>query len=770
MKSTNNISEANFFEKFHKGAVGAFAKKDLEVSINWFWTWLKKLNKSLSNNLVVLIGLSIIVFISYSSLFNSYFESDEWFYFTHYFPLTGGLHGALTAIISTFINADYISGSQHVVPVASLIYFLNTKILGLNFFSYAFMSLLLHSVNSFLVFLFIKALLHKNLSTKNFYAILGAIFFAVSSVPMHAVTWAGFYGQNVLSVTFFLLCILYFKTAFIKERIKFIYYSLIFLFLALFTKESTFFLFLLLPFMALTEERIFPLKSLGKIFLITLMIFTVFRFVIPNISTLPDRIVDSYLSSSPARQAEEAKDTIKITNSEIAFRTITFPVKMTGSLFMPPENAAFIAQLLAPIISPIPPGGDQSIYSAFLYGSGQATILYLTSIAVIIFCIISILKFKRTRNYVESKAIAIGLAMMIFGALPLVAIIFTFPRWGYTTFLDSRHLYNPAIGAAILFPFMVFGVANLISKSYKVKNVLVIVLLVFASWLIYNSHSFDKSVKVFAQNYGEDRREIVKQLKNFLPELPAKTVFYFEKDGKAPFASLPFFTSIPQALSIVYYDVSSLPDSFYSKPLFSGKPEGYQFSNGRGLGFYITQEKLFQDLQSGKFEIDDIYSFYYYGEEAKLKDITPNIHIKMRDYLADAQQNSDWIQFVNSKGTFTLLHPAGVQVREEEGSIQISSSTFNYRLFSSAVSQNFDLNEYLQIQNQAAQGEIKFKKVMFDKLHFNEVGTIQSQFFSKYYAKLNDSLFYFELNEANTGSINVIEKILGSLEIIEKDE
>ena len=37
--------EANYFEEYYKGAVGDFAKKDLDASINWFWTWLEKLNQ-----------------------------------------------------------------------------------------------------------------------------------------------------------------------------------------------------------------------------------------------------------------------------------------------------------------------------------------------------------------------------------------------------------------------------------------------------------------------------------------------------------------------------------------------------------------------------------------------------------------------------------------------------------------------------------------------------------------------------------------------------
>lgn len=589
-----------------------------------------RINKILSNNLLVLVGLSIIIFFSYSSLFNSYFESDEWFYFTYYYPLTQEPYGAIIAVISTIIDSDYISGGQHVVPFASLIYFLNTKILGLNFVFYVFMSLLLHSINSFLVFLFIKALFNrKKILIQNLFAILGATFFAISSIPMHAITWAGFYGQNVLSVTFFLLCVLCFEVAFNREKIKFIYFSLFFLILALFTKESTFFLFLLLPLMVILEKRAFSLRLLGKFFIIAVTIFAVFRFLIPNINTFSDMIVDSYLSTGSV----EKTITINKLKDEIIFRTLTFPIKITGSLFVPPENAMLSAQILAPVIVPVPPGGDQITTSAFINYSGPSTVIYLVSLVVIFFTIASTIKLIRKKKSDDAKVLIVGFLIMILGALPLVPIILTFPTWGYATFFESRHLYNPSVGAAIIFPFILFGLSNFVSKIIKTRNVIIIVALFFTVWLIYNTYAFNKSIKVFAQNYGKDRREIVKQLKDFMPELSQRTVFYFEKDGKAPFASLPFFTSVPQALTVVYYKESSLPKSFYNKPLFSGEPEGYQFSENRGFGFYITKQKLMEDLYMKKFELRDIYGFYYYGEEARIESITNRIRNEAEIYL-----------------------------------------------------------------------------------------------------------------------------------------
>jgi len=145
---------------------------------------------------------------------------------------------------------------------------------------------------------------------------------------------------------------------------------------------------------------------------------------------------------------------------------------------------------------------------------------------------------------------------------------------------------------------------------------------------------FNLGIKEFTQNFRPDAREVVQQLKEYLPKLPPKTVFYFETDGKSALGPrLPFFTSVPQALTVVYYDVSPLPDSFFDKPLFLGNPEGYQYADGRGFGFYTSKKELAKDLSSGLFSGENIHSFYYYAEKVKLKNTTWEIRGEMENFL-----------------------------------------------------------------------------------------------------------------------------------------
>ncbi len=744
-------------------------------------------------NLFVFIFFVVLVFITFRQLFQYYFEADEWFHFTYYLPLTGKPDGFLTALISTFVNTGPLSGGQHVVPIASAIYFLNTKFFGLNYVPYAFMSLLLHAVNSFLVFLFIKTLLHQKQNlARNLFGMLGALFFALAPTPMHTITGAApFYGQNVLSVTFFLLCVISFKTAFIKSEKKLIYASIIFLFLSLFTKETAVFLFLLLPFMAIIEKRIFPLKFLGKLFVLCLVIYAIFRFVIPNFYILPGKIIDIFVDGYiPKYYTQPIKpvDTGTIVSTdlsiyknlpgEILFRTVTFPVKMVGSVFIPRQTVFSIVKFITPIVSPSPSAGSPG-QLGFLYGPGNDTVLYLGSLSILIFCASLIFGFIRKRKAAEARALATGLVIIVFSALPLVAIIFSFPRWGTDTYFDSRFYYNPSVGAAIIFPFLLFAISKFISKLLRTRKVSIVFFALFIIWLINNMYVFDLILKQFVQKYGSDRREVVSQLKNYLPTLPKKTVFYIETDGLSAFGPiLPFYTSVPQALTVVYYDRSPLPDSFFNKALFDGMPQGYLHSQDRGFGYYTSKKDLSEALILRKFELSDVHAFYYKSLKGELLDKTLQVRKEMQNYL-NQTDILYWRKFKEPSLGIRFFYPQSTKIEDLKAtdaniveSLLFNDPQFSAEMFFIDVSPSFNINDSIQFLNRKDGTlldlqNIADKNVFFDKYHFNKL-TATNEDMPRYFIKFNDILIYIKIGNSSPEGLRIIERILGSLEIIDE--
>ncbi len=745
---------------------------------------LKKIIAVIENKpWIVFISLGILIFILFRSLFGSYFEADEWFHFTYYLPLTRQPDGFLTALVSTIINTGPLSGGQHVSPIATVILFLSTKFFGLNFVPYAFMTLLFHTLNSFLVFLLIKILLYTmKQTTKNIFAFMGAIFFAFALSPIHTVTGAAaFYSYNVLSVTFFLLSVILFKVAFIKGEKKFIYASTIFLFLALFSKETSVFLFALLPLMAIMEKRIFKFRFLAKVFIFCVIVYAIFRFLIPNIYNTPqliDNWIEGYVSRSYSTvQPPKPTDTGTIVSQdlsihknlpgEILFRSITFPIKMTGTLFLPRQTVFSIVEFITPIIQPVPPGGDSADSSqarlGFLYGPGNGFIIYIASLAILFFCASQIFRFARRRQIQEAQTLTIGLTIIVLGALPLVAIIFSFPRWGYDFYFDSRHYYNANVGAAIVFPFLLFALAKFVSKSLRIRKISLVVFALFIVWLINSMYIFNLGIKQFTQNFQPDRREVVSQLKGYLPVLPQKVVFYVETDSLSAYGPiLPFQTSVPQALTVVYYDESPLPDSFFNNPLFDGKPEGYFYSQGRGFGYYTSKKTLAKALVAREFKSSDIYAFYYKAQDVQLLDVTSNVRLEMEEYLKEATGSSNWKVFKDSLSNLSFLYPPQTEINEIEDGLSLDNPNFSAKITIFNITPAFDINEYSKIKSQEILGVASSRKVSYDSFHYNDAIVIIGDEEVEYLIKFDGRLVSLKAQNTDQESLIIVEKIMGS--------
>lgn len=594
--------------------------------------------KSRILTITVFLFFLCINFFSFKDLFKSYFEADEWFHFTHYLPLLGEKYGAISAITKSITDTLALSEGQHIVPIGEEIFYLNTRFLELNFSYYAFISIFLHSINSFLVFLLIKELLKGRKGEINLYALGGGIFFALSAIPMHAVTWAAFYGQNVLSITFFILSILFLKKALNNKSTKYLMLSSVFFFLDLLTKETAVVLVLILPLLFFLQRGIFPLRYFIKIFSVPLIFFLIFRFLIPTMYFWINSWINSNLpltgNTISPQVIQKGTDL-----SLIIFRTITFPLSMLSQVFFANATILSFMGIIAPLIYYQYPGEPaiRSTYRLFFVnGPGINLMFYLLSF-VILYIVIRLIKvyFREKRN-IEARTLLLGLAIIIFGALPLVLNVLRMPWWG-TEYFDSRHYYMPSVGAAILFPFFIVAAGNLLTNLIKVLRVnvpvQVSVSILFILWLVNNSNVFKYNMNVIVDLTGYPRREIITQLKRELPSLPKTAVIYTETDGKGAYGTiLPFQTSFPQILTVVYYP---FPDSFYNKFIFDANSEGYFFSEGRGFGYYNSKESLRKALLTKKFSIEDVYGFYYDSQNIRVKNITNSIRNELRDFIED---------------------------------------------------------------------------------------------------------------------------------------
>lgn len=757
------------------------------------------------NNLfyfIIFVFFVSLVFIVFKDLFNSYFEADEWFHFTNYLPLTSQPYGFLSIIFRTITDTGLLSRGQHLVPIGEEIFFLNSLFFGTNYVPYAFLTLLLHSINSFLVYMFIKALLKKgkNIKKSILYALMGGIFFALAQIHFHAVVWAAFYGQNNLSVTFFLFCILFFKMAFNTEKKLFLYLTVFFLFLDLFTKETATALFFVLPFMAIIEKRVFLLKYLAKLFMFSLIIFTIFRFVIPNVyfgvGEFANRWADNYVTSANKTTGNKDTGTIVSTDlsiynniyAELLSRSVRFPVKMTSEFYFSRDTILSFMRIISPIVYPLPDNvsgteeaGKSQNYQFFLNGPGNELIIYMLSISIILFILLSARKFYISKKIAESKAIITGLAIIFFSALPLVLIVLSFPRWGYDTYLDSRHYYMGSVGAAIIFPFLLFGIGNYISKLIphflRFKTLpFIVVFLLFCAWFINNMYVLDSNLSSVIDDGSFPRREIITQLKKSIPTLPQKAVFFAQTDGLGAYGNvLPFLTSFPQVLTVVYYDKNHLPDSFFNKFVLDAKPQGYSYSEGRGFGFYNTKKTLSEALLTNSFSVKDVYAFYYNSKATKLDDITKSIRAEMDDYLKDSKDTKDWLTFQDSVTKVSFRYPEDTKVEEEIDAARdlkvlreykITGPKLTVQLSVISITPTFDINEIKTVVSEKSD-KVVSTRIYFDKYHYNDAFVIINNSQTQYFVKFTDKLVKLVIFTNGDSQYPVFEKIMGSLVISE---
>lgn len=575
-----------------------------------------------------------LVFAVYRPLFNSYFEADEWFHFTHSMPLTRQPNGLWLTLSQTITNSSNLSAGQHIDPIGEMIFYLNSLFFGTSFTPYVIASLLLHALNSFLVFLLIKEFYSNRDNLRvNLLTLSGGAFFALLAAPYQNVTWVAFYGQNVLSATFFLLTLLFLKKGFNLRSKTFISLSSLFLLLSLLTKESAFSLLFIIPLIIFTEDKVFSTTYLFITYLIPLVLYLPYRFLLPAFYNL----------KSPSSQSIL---TINDTTNLVIFRTFTFPFRMISEVFLPRGTVLSILTLIMPAI--YPQIGEEGEFRRlnrlhYLYGPGDAMIVYLFSLIIIILVIVFLVRMKRSKHINESIALLTGLGIIIATALPLVLNVLFIPTWGID-FFDSRDYYLPAIGAAILFSYFLFKLGEFLSKlfvdkrfNYSPKYMWIIIL--FGLWLAQNTSALNKQVNGVAQ-LGAPRKYIIESIKRDIPVLPPKAVFYTESnkelspDKQQPI--LPFQTSFAQVLTIVYYDKNPLPDSFFNETFLGDKGLGYEFKDGRGLGYYRSKTDLLSDIKIGKFDVSDVYAFYYNPDKNVIENITASVRQELESSISGA--------------------------------------------------------------------------------------------------------------------------------------
>jgi hypothetical protein len=754
----------------------------------------------MKKNLIIFFFFLLLIFATYGNLLHSYFEADEWFHFTHYLPLTVKANGWLVPIIKSFTETQSLSAGQHIDPIGEEIFYFNSKFLGIHFLPYAIISLLLHTCNSFLVFLFARELLSgktqflnkgkKDKSTKklttsflqlfthNGYdssiaiAFIAGIFFAINISGMHAFTWAAFYGQNVLSVTFFLLCLIYLLKGLSQERTKYIFLSSLFLILALLTKETAVVLFFIIPLILFYRKKVFSWGLLSKVFLPPVIIYSIYRFLLPLLHFWADS------------QVIEQSSTNLPDLSVIVNRLLLFPLKMVSEMFFSSDAVIALLQFITPFIYPQPPSVTMQVRSQnsiqFIYGPGNDLLVVLLAfgvLTIVFFIFRSLRKQKKSEMFF---ALFISLLIMVFSALLLIPIGFAIPTWGYETYFDSRHFYLPSVGGAIVFAIILYQFAYYLSR-FMTRRIRLSTSLVIAGcillglWAVQDLIFLENRLMVLV-NVGNARRLMVEALKRNVPTLPKNAVFYIdanpELDSHGALQAIPpFQTHFGQVLTVIYYDRNHLPEDFFSKPFLNSDKsisyQGYYSAAGRGFGYFLSRRDLAENILSGKFLITDVYAFSNNALKNETKNITPSLRTELVTYIKERGILSDWNRNTTLLSNLVFFFPAGTTVKSITPPVASTIPTKEFLVEYQVLHANLTIKPLPiaapVIDESTNLPDTIKKRLFFDRYHSNEVYITHIGDTFLYKVIVGESIILLTTQNDTVESRDVLEKMVGSI-------
>jgi len=202
--------------------------------------------------IIMLCSILVITFLLFAANLKNevLFGWDDGVYFEDVF--VRNLNGES---FSHFFSSYYLGMYQ---PIGVLTFALNFAFHGESPFGYQLINLLLHLMNTFLVFVLIR-----KLKNNDIFAVFVAALFAVHPMHVEAVSWIATRSNALYSMFFLLAAIQYVNYIKSKFHFKYLVYSGMFFLLSLFSKSMA----MSFPFMMLIIDYFYARKLAGKVLL-----------------------------------------------------------------------------------------------------------------------------------------------------------------------------------------------------------------------------------------------------------------------------------------------------------------------------------------------------------------------------------------------------------------------------------------------------------------------------------------------------------------------
>lgn len=534
----------------------------------------------------IIIGLVLIgvIFCTYWELWNTFYQQDEWA------SLGLALSGGPSAVVKDYSFVELAAGKVRVLGTL-----LNNVIL-LNFpfevLPFVVFALCIHWINSVLVYI-----LAYQLTKLRIVSLFAALYFAVASVSSGAVTWISAHATALTNGTFVLISLIsyvaYLKTNSSRLRtVSFAAASVAFLF-----KESSIFIFLLLPFLSviLGKKRWNIRQVLGDHRV--LLMYVIFIIIVRIVGLL-------------GAEGQQGVFITKTSNPIERFvaASLFYPTISLSQMYIPVEFMSKIVVLFRPWSSSATP-----IQMSDLFSTIASLMLIFLSLAV---------------AYMSSqfrRVIIFCLAYCVLSFLPFIVL-----ERPLSSYLESRYYYLGIVGAAILFGVLLEYVYEKFAKT-RFALLVTFCLSVFGVMILYKNSVYIRREVTRLAITATERKQFLTDLKTLHPHILDKPIFYIRGDSPGfygiPDLAVPFQQGVGYTIMVLYFDSGKIP-----KPLFDDmflwniNAQGYREIQNSGFGYFWDIDSLKDEFRRNpRLTQLQVIALEYVAGEKRLVDITPEI-------------------------------------------------------------------------------------------------------------------------------------------------
>lgn len=505
------------------------------------------MKKILSNkNIKVALFLLIISFSIYWKLFDHFYEQDEWMGVGHVKAL-----GIAKVFESGFLPA-IITGNGR--PIAGLINYFFFTHFTFEAFPFAFLSIILHGLTAYSLFLLLGKFSVEKLSQN----IVIALFFLINAVSSQGVMWFSTAIAAELSTLLLILSMIFFMDFDSKQSIKKYLLSISAFYLSFLTKETgVLFSIFFIAYLFIENKEKFIKKIKYTIPYLAISAAALFRYVLIFLSG--DKIGKIITTNS---QPE----------SSLLANIIFYPLKSLSHFFISPEYLLEIFK-----------SANEAIVSPGELVTLSNMVLSL-SIALMLFFVYMFVVKKLNR-----KIFVYGLLVYLVSILPYTII-------EMDVFLESRYYYTPLIGIAIILSSFNF------KKNYK--NLLIFSTL-FIVFLIIQISTINQRLNQKI-DIAKTRRKMVEQLIDINLDNNKKNIFFIDSDSPDYVVSnqvLPFQQGIGYTLMVLYHEQGVIPQEFLmNNYLWDMGTQGIFRNNDYLFGFFVEEDRLNIELSNGDYD------------------------------------------------------------------------------------------------------------------------------------------------------------------------